>query len=180
MLGFYRAAGPRLGVPAQYQNPDGSSRLDSTGSLQPLAMGVNYPALVENEGLTHIPIPASKAWTCEKLAEILRDCGPCYMRTKLYSSSGTFLGGHILVLVGAKTSTDTVILHDPARGPNLERPIAWLNGLFNWDDNERLKYSMMCKLPPVPNGGTRQRANAMSQMPPTRPRSGAVIGRHRG
>lgn len=147
MLGYFREAGPRLGVPAQYVNPDGTPhQIDVKGNIQPRGMGANYQQLVTNEGLTLIPLPTDKKWTCEKLAEILRDCGPCYMRTKLYSATGAFVGGHIIVLIGATPSTNTVIVHDPAKGPNIELSIDDLNKKFNWDETPVSKYSMMCKL----------------------------------
>ena len=175
MLGYFREAGPRLGVPAQYVKPDGTPhQVDAKGNIQPLGMGANYPTLVENERLTTIPLPANKKWTCEKLTEILRDCGPCYMRTKLYGAGGHFLGGHILVLVGAKTTTNTVTIHDPAKGPNIELSIDELNNKFNWDETPLSKYSMMCKL----SSPTRARSNAVST-PTARPRPDAIIRGHR-
>jgi hypothetical protein len=176
MLGYNREAGPRLGVPAQYVKPDGTPQgVDAKGNIQPLGMSNNYQTLVENEGLTLIPLPADKRWTCDKLAELLRDCGPCYMRTKIFGANGVFLGGHIIVLVGVKTTTNVVVVHDPARGPNIEMSIDDLNAKFNWDDTTVAKYSMMCKLP-VPQ--TRARSNAVSlSAPQTRPRSNAISGR---
>lgn len=176
MLGYYREAGPRLGVPAQYVKPDGTPQgVDAKGDIQPLGMSNNYPALVENEGLTLIPLPADKKWTSDKLAELLRDCGPCYMRTKIFDANGVFLGGHIIVLIGVKSTANVVIVHDPARGPNIEMSIDDLNAKFNWDATTVAKYSMMCKLP-APQ--TRSRSNAVSlNAPQTRPRSNAISGR---
>lgn len=147
MLGYNREVGPRLGVPAQYVNRDGSPRVDARGHVQPLGMGANYATLVANERLTLISIPADKKWTCEKLVELLRDCGPCYMRTKLYDHNGIFVGGHIIVLIGSKPSSRTVIVHDPAKGPSIEFSIDELNSRFNWDNTPVAQYSMMCKLP---------------------------------
>jgi hypothetical protein len=148
MLGYYREAGPRLGVPSQYVKPDGTPRkVDAKGHIQPDGMGANYPELVKNEGLTLIPLPGDKKWTADKLAELLRDCGPCYMRTKLVNASGQFIGGHILVLVGARGSDNTAIYHDPAKWAYMEMSIDQLNRRFNWDDTLLSKYSMMCKLP---------------------------------
>jgi Papain-like cysteine protease AvrRpt2 len=146
MLGYYREAGPRLGVPSQYVKSDGTPhQVDRSGGIQPRGMGANYPELVKNEGLTLIPLPTDKKWTCEKLATLLRDNGPCYMRTKLFTATGTFVGGHILVLIGAKASTNMVVIHDPDAGPNIELSIADLNQKFNWDETPLSKYSMMCK-----------------------------------
>src|SRR5262249_53874052 len=89
MLGCYREAGPRLGKPAQYVKADGKPlQLDAKGNIHALGMGENYPKLVKNEGLTLIPLPESRQWMCDKLADLLRDCGPCYMRTKLYGADG--------------------------------------------------------------------------------------------
>lgn len=159
MLGYFREAGPRLGVPAQYVRPDGRPlQVDFRGNVQPLGMGANYPALVANERLTLVLLPENKTWSCGKLAELLRDCGPCYMRTKLYGADGQCVGGHILVLVGAKTSANTVTIHDPAKGPNIELTIDDLNKRFNWDETPLSKYSMMCKLPSATG---RPRSNAV-------------------
>ncbi len=173
MLGYYRETGPRLGVPAQYVKPDGSPQgADAQGNIQPLGMNANYATLAQNEGLTSIPLPADNRWTCDKLAEILRDCGPCYMRTKVFSAAGAHVGGHILVLVGSKPSNNTVVIHDPARGPSIEMSIDTLNTKFNWDKTAVSGFSMMCKLMPQ----TRPRSNAVSDAPQTRPRSNAVVG----
>jgi hypothetical protein len=175
MLGHYREIGPRLGVPEQYVKPDGTPQgLDAKGNIQPLGMGKNYQKLVENEGLTLIPLPADKKWTCDQLADILRDCGPCYMRTKLFNATGHFIGGHIIVLVGSKASTNTVTVHDPAKGPNIELTIDELNARFNWDETPVSKYSMMCKLASVV---TRPRSNAVSGA--TAPKPKPTIGAHR-
>ncbi|QBQ98963.1 papain-like cysteine protease family protein [Paraburkholderia pallida] len=147
MLGYYREIGPRLGVPAQYVKPDGTPHeVDAKGNIQPRGMGANYPVLVTNEGLSMVPLPADKQWTCEKLATILRDCGPCYVRTKLFDAKGAHVGGHIVVLIGSKPSANTVVIHDPAKGPNIEITIDDLNKRFNWDDTPLAQYSMMCKL----------------------------------
>jgi len=146
MLGHFRELGPRLGVPAQYVKPDGTPHQVTAQGIQPLGMGANYQKLVDNEGLSIIAQPADKKWTCDKLAQLLRDSGPLYMRTKLFNAGGVFVGGHILVLVGAKPSTKTVIVHDPAKGPNIEFGIDELNRRFNWDNTPVSKYSMMCKL----------------------------------
>ncbi len=146
MLGYFRMVGPRLGVPEQYVKADGTPQgVDSKGNIQPLGMGKNYQTLVDNEGLTMIPLPADSKWTCEKLSELLRDCGPCYMRTKLFSKDGVFVGGHIIVLVGSKTSDNTVTVHDPAKGPDIVLTIDALNARFNFDATTVSKYSMMYK-----------------------------------
>lgn len=173
MLGYFREAGPRLGVPEQYMQADGKPRLDAKGELQPLGMGANYPKLVQNEALSTIPLPADNKWTAAKLADLLADCGPIYMRTKVFGAGGVFLGGHILVLIGAKTSSNTVVVHDPAVGPSVELSIDSLNARFNWDKTAVSEYSMMYKPPAIT---TRARSNAFSS-PASRPRM--VIGGHR-
>lgn len=137
-------------------------------------MGANYPLLVQNEGLTLVPLPSDRRWTAARWAELLRDCGPCYMRTKVYDANGHSVGGHIIVLVGAKTSTNTVTVHDPAKGPNIELSIDDHNRRFSWDVTPVSQYSMMCKLPQR----SRPRADAVSE-PTGGPRSKAIIGRHR-
>lgn len=179
MLGYYREQGPRLGVPSLYVNPDGTpQKTDAKGNVAAKAIGgVNYDTLVANEGLTAIPLPANKTWTCEKLAEILRDCGPCFIR-RGFRKNGVLTGGHAIVLVGARTSDNKVVCHCPTRGPDQEYTIVQFNDFFKWDDPRAAKNSMMVKLPTV-GGMVRQRANAMSVHPPTRPRANA-IGSHRG
>jgi hypothetical protein len=166
MLGYYREAGPRLGVPALYATPG------PTGNPNPKPISPDtFPVLAQNEGLTPIPLPADKKWTCEKLAEILRECGPCLVG-RGFRVGAELKGGHIIVVVGARTSDNLVIIHDPAVGPNLTLPIDGFNNVFPWDRPEA-KWLMMVKLPPLANGEQRGRANAMSDSPPTRPRSNA-------
>src|SRR5262249_26057708 len=65
MLGYYREQGPRRGVPEQYVRPDGTPQAtDARGNTAALPMDVNYPKLKQNEGLTTIPLPADRRWTC--------------------------------------------------------------------------------------------------------------------
>jgi hypothetical protein len=160
MLGYYREQGPRLGVPEQYVKPDGSpQKVDKKGNTAALAMGKNYEKLMENEGLTTVPLPKDKKWTCTKLAMILRDCGPCYVR-RGWIKNGKLTGGHAVVLVGARESDKKVVIHDPgSRGHDWECSIDEFNAFFKWDGSKAEKYSMMCKLPPV---NTRARSNAIS------------------
>lgn len=144
MLGYYREVGPRLGVPQQYVQSNGAPREVTKEGIQPLPMGDNYLQLVANERLASIPLPADKTWTCEKLAALLRHCGPLYVRTKVLDKDGVHTHGHIVVLIGAKPSRQTVIVHDPARGPNIEQSIGRFNRRLNWDDS-RSFYTLMYK-----------------------------------
>lgn len=169
MLGYYREQGPRLGVPERYATPGPGGNPDP----KPITPDV-LPILAANEGLTQIPLPASKAWTCNGLVEILRDCGPMLVG-RGFLVAGSLQGGHIIVVVGARGADNLVIIHDPAVGPNLTLPIAGFNSVFPWNRPEA-PWLAMVKLPPLADGQQRGRANAMSESPPTRGRSNAVSG----
>ncbi|WP_282608171.1 papain-like cysteine protease family protein [Pelagibius sp. Alg239-R121] len=175
MLGYYREQGPRLGVPDHYLKPDGSpQKVDKNGNTAALAMGsAGYEQLVVNEGLTAVPLPSDKRWTCRKLAEILRACGPCFVR-RGWIKQGKLTGGHAVVLVGARESDSKVVIHDPgSRGANWECTIDEFNAFFKWEGTKAKKYSMMCKLP-VLGGLVLQRTSTESSLPTTRPRSNAI------
>jgi hypothetical protein len=132
--------------------------VDSQGNTAGLAIGSKgYVELVKNEGLTLIPLPANRQWSCDQLAALLRDCGPIYVR-RGWLKNGVLTGGHAVVLVGARGSTGTVIIHDPgSRGHDWECSIDEFNGFIKWDGSTS-KYTMMCKLPEVQ---TRPRSNAV-------------------
>jgi hypothetical protein len=146
MLGYYREVGPRLGVPERYKNPDGSPRVGSTGGADPLPITPNeMPELLKNEGLTKVPLPSNKAWTADGLAEILRTSGPCLVGRGFRDTKGLLIGGHFIVLIGAKDSNKTVTVHDPAYGPNITCPLSMFNDFFPWDRPEA-PYLMTVKL----------------------------------
>lgn len=166
MLGYYREQGPRLGVPSQYATPGPDGNPDPK-PISPATL----PTLAANEGLTQVPLPQSKAWTCDGLAEILRECGPILIG-RGFIKGGHLTGGHIIVVVGARATDGIVIIHDPAVGANLTLPIDKFNGIFPWNRPEA-PWLALVKLPPLPDGQQRGRANAMSGSPPTRPRSNA-------
>ncbi|MGI9283058.1 MAG: papain-like cysteine protease family protein [Endozoicomonas sp.] len=132
--------------------------LRSAKSDRLLAIGTKgYIQLVENEGLTLIPLPKNKQWTCGQLAGLLRDCGPVYVR-RGWVKNGKVSGGHAVVMVGARESDNRVVIHDPgSRGHDWECSIDEFNGFIKWDSTKS-KYTMMCKLPKVM---TRPRSNAI-------------------
>lgn len=150
MLGYYREIGPRLGVPEQYLKPDGSPQKTDLGFrggkgvTAALGMGSNYEKLMDNEGLVTVPLPAGKTWTCEQLAGILTKFGPCYVR-RGFIKGGKLTGGHAIVLVGAESSSGSVIVHDPWKGPDQRMSIDEFNQVFKFDDPRASKYSMMYK-----------------------------------
>jgi hypothetical protein len=147
MLGYYREAGPRLGVPERYKNPDGTPRLGSAGGADPLPITPSeMPELLKNEGLTKVPLPSAKAWTADALAEILRTSGPVLVGRGFRNwTTGQLIGGHFIVLIGAKGSDNTVTVHDPGYGPNIACPLATFNDFFPWDRPEA-PYLMTVKL----------------------------------
>ena len=145
MIGYYYEAGPRLGVPEQYVKPSGApQKADKWGNTAAFGMGKNYDKLLENENLVTVPLPKDKIWTCMKLVQILNQHGPCYVR-RGFINQGKLVGGHAVVLVGAKTSSNEVILHDPWTGPDKHMSIADFNKVFKWEGERATKYSIMHK-----------------------------------
>jgi hypothetical protein len=145
MIGFYFEAGPRLGVPGQYTI--NKTTAGGVGYVAPTAMGANYEELVKNENLVPVPHPDPKAWTCEVLVNLLKRRGPMYVR-RGWIKNGQLTGGHAIVMVGARTSDNKVIFHDPgSRGANWEATLADFNQFFKWNDSKS-KYSLMYKRPP--------------------------------
>ncbi len=167
MLGYYRAPGPRLGVPEQYSKTKYMRK--STGEVDRAftatvaePMGGRYEQLKTNEGLVSVDLPKSKQWDCTTLWQILQQKGPCYVRRGFVNpTTGELQGGHAIVLVGANPGTDIVYHHCPTVGPYQEMSIADWNACFKWDDSRaQAGYSMMY-LPPNRNGG-RPRSNAVT------------------
>jgi Papain-like cysteine protease AvrRpt2 len=146
MLGYYRAPGPRLGVPEQYTKPapvfnkDGVQTTDTQLTAEP--MGQRYEQLKTNEHLVSVDLPGSKKWECGALCKILQEKGPCFVR-RGFLKDGKLTGGHAIVLVGSKESTKKVIYHCPTKGPNLEMGIDEFNSVFKWNDSRAKDYSMM-------------------------------------
>ncbi len=149
MLAYYQAPGPRLGVPAQYtivkrmRNQQGALTNHRAIAAEPI--GARYDELKKNEGLETVPLPPLKKWTCIDLAKILKQHGPCFVRRGFRNQAGNLVGGHIIVLVGSKISTNTVIYHCPTKGADLEMAIDKFNSVFKWDDPRAATYSMMYK-----------------------------------
>jgi hypothetical protein len=178
MIGYYHEQGPRLGVPSRYVKPDGSPQdVDKKGNTAPLPVS---PTVLEdvarNEGLVQVPLPTDKKWTCDGLATVLRECGPCFVG-RGFVQNGTLVGGHIICLVGARSSDNVVTVHDPWTGPNKTMSIAEFNSIFPWNRPEA-PWLMMTRAPKVQ---TRARSNAISapiggQGAPAsgRPRSNAI------
>lgn len=150
MIAYYHAPGPRLGVPALYKktkymrDQQGNLTQHTAIAAEPIG-GDSYETLKKNEGLEAVPLPALKKWTCLQLAKILGQHGPCYVRRGFRNNVGQLVGGHAIVLVGSKLSTNTVIYHCPTVGANLEMAIDEFNRVFKWDDPRAAKYSMMYK-----------------------------------
>jgi Papain-like cysteine protease AvrRpt2 len=147
MLGYYRAPGPRLGVPEQFtitkhmRNQNDDVIADTATAAEP--MGERYEQLKTNEHLVTVDLPSSKKWDCATLCKILQEKGPCFVRRGFLNSQGQLVGGHIIVLVGCKDSTKTVIYHCPTNGPDLEMGIDDFNKVFKWNDARAKEYSMM-------------------------------------
>jgi len=153
MLGYYRAPGPRLGVPDQYtkvtrvRDKDGND----TGNEQLVAepMGARYAELKRNEGLKSVTLPSSKTWTCDKISTLLTSHGPLFVR-RGFLKNGKLVGGHIIVLVGSRPNKSKIIYHCPTKGPDLEMDIGMFNKVFKWDDSRAKDYSMMYLPAPPP------------------------------
>lgn len=147
MLGYYRAPGPRMGVPAQYsitkQMRDKNDNIiaDTATAAEPI--WARYDQLKTNEHLVAVDLPKDKKWTCAALCKILQEKGPCFIRRGFLDNAGNLTGGHIIVLVGSKESTNKIIYHCPTDGPNLEMAIDNFNKVFKWDDEKAKEYSMM-------------------------------------
>jgi hypothetical protein len=143
MIGYFWEVGPRLGVPAQYAgNP-----------TDPKPMGARYAELAKNENFAPVDLPPDKAWTANRLMEVLGQYGPCYVRRGFRNSLGVLSGGHAIVLIGANNGNDEVAVLDPwknAKNPTGLRffPVSEFNSFFKWDDSNASKYSLMYKKQP--------------------------------
>ena len=170
MIGYYHEQGPRLGVPSQYVKPNGAPQdVDKNGNTAPLPVGpALFPVIAKNEGLVQVPLPKDKKWTSDGLAEVLRECGPCFVG-RGFNQNGKLVGGHIICLVGARGSDNTVTVHDPWTGPNQTMSISDFNAIYPWNRPEAA-WLMMTRAPKVQ---TRARSNAIS-LPIGRSRSNAV------
>jgi len=78
MVSYFREAGPRLGVPAQY----------ARDPKDPDPIGKRYRELKLNEGYEGVPLPAAKKWTEFKLYNVLENYGPCYVRRGYRNNKG--------------------------------------------------------------------------------------------
>lgn len=140
MVGYFWEAGPRLGVPAQYKD-------DPTN---PKPMGARYGELAANEQFAPVTLPTSKAWTADKLMDVLGQYGPCYVRRGFRNKQGALTGGHAIVLIGANNGLNEVAVLDPQKSTrNLTGfrifKAAEFSDFFKWDDTYAAKYSLMYK-----------------------------------
>ena len=124
-------------------------------------MGARYEQLKTNEGLVSVSLPESHQWDCLTLCRLLRDKGPLFVRRGFRNAEGKLRGGHIIVLVGCKISSQIVIYHCPTKGPDLEMGIDEFNNVFKWTDKRAAEYSMMY-LPP--NRTTKGSVREMAQI----------------
>ena len=103
MVSYYFRAGPRLGLPAKWQENKGITPKD-------------FIELAKTEGL--LPL-ATTHQTNNSLYQALRYYGPIW-------SAGFWYGpGHVIVLTGIEG--DTVYLNDPDGGVAKSGTVAWFN-----------------------------------------------------
>jgi hypothetical protein len=132
MVAYYFEQGPRMGVPELFvrkvgKNPDG------TDMIGHLTIGVdNWPKLMATEGLEAVEEPASRAWTADALAELLRVNGPLIFAWRKKNAKTGETYGHASVLIGAESSTQQVVIHDPEDQPNFRMSIADFNAKYLW------------------------------------------------
>lgn len=147
MLAYYQEQGPRMGVPDQMtqvtkMKNEGGVAISQTAMVSE-PMGSRYAELMENEGLTTIPLPPLRKWTGEQLCQILTEKGPCYIRMGFLNEDGDLSGGHAVVLVGCNATTKKLTYHCPMDGPKRVMTIQKFNDLFKWTGELSAKYSMM-------------------------------------
>ena len=126
MLAYYRAPGPRLGLPKAWQADRG---------IQASAWG----RLARTEGLVPVPKPSNRHQADKfVLYRWLLDYGPIWC-------AGDWFGfGHVIVLTGIEA--DTIYLNDPddgVGGPNgsvKTNTVAWFNSHLYWSVENCLLY----------------------------------------
>ncbi len=129
MVSYFWEAGPRLGVPAQYEGR----------AQDPLPMGARYAELKTNEAYEGVPLPQAKKWTIYKLANVLEYFGPCYVRRGFRDkTTGQLTGGHAIALVGAHVGKGHVAVLDPwettrKKGRKVYT-IDTFNDFFKWNE----------------------------------------------
>ena len=110
MVAYYRAPGPRLGLPRQWLANE----------------GIHWTAFVElarNEGLEPVRIPYYN-WTSASLEMALKTHGPIW-------AAGLWNGfHHVIVLTGVEG--DRIYANDPDGPKRLEETLDWFNKYLAW------------------------------------------------
>lgn len=106
MVAYYRAPGPRLGLPKVY--------LADTG-----VTAAQMRKLARNEGLLEAALPAP--CTAAELETALRQYGP------LWIDGDWFGAAHIIVITGVDTLSLEVIFNDPDGGVEKVDSMSWFN-----------------------------------------------------
>jgi hypothetical protein len=128
MVAFYFEAGPRLGDPSLYTRNVGTFKNGTpmTGH-QPIQ---DTTTLQKNENLVEVPYPASKKWSTDDLAALLRKWGPQLISwTKTHNGASY---GHCSALIGVNDKQQQVIIHDPENAPNTKMSLKKFNEVFMW------------------------------------------------
>lgn len=119
MVAYYFEAGPRVGDP---------SLVGADGKHAPIGDSTN---LRKNENLVEVAYPASKQWTIDALADLLKKYGPQLISwTKTNAAGSTY--GHCSALIGVRDFGNVVIIHDPENAPNSWMTLSKFNRLFMW------------------------------------------------
>jgi hypothetical protein len=132
MVAYYFEQGPRKGVPELFVKKVGTNK-DGTDMIGHLAIGADdWAKLMATEGLEAVDEPTSNSWSADGLAQLLRINGPLMFFWKKTSTRTGNTYGHISVLIGAASSTDSLVIHDPEDKPNFGMSIADFNAKYVW------------------------------------------------
>ncbi len=119
MVAYYFEAGPRVGDP---------SLVGADGKHAAIVDSTN---LRKNENLVEVPYPATKKWTTDALADLMKKYGPQLISwTKTNKSGATY--GHCSTLIGCWDLGNIVMIHDPENAPNSWMTLDKFNKLFMW------------------------------------------------